>query len=137
MIRRSGSSVSILSKRSSAESGIYANSSRSLLRYGFFGCNELKCGSLMTDGQTAGVGDPQSLEIISSCIGSELPWKSVFLAKSSPRMHPTLQMSIDGPYLSERRELELVRKGGNETYCSSPRSNSGGRNQRVMTLFVY
>lgn len=53
----------------------------------------------MTLGQTAGVGDPHKREIISSWRGSELPWKSVFLANSSPRMQPTLQMSIDGPYL--------------------------------------
>ena len=95
----SGSSVSILSNRSKAESGMYANSSRSLLRYCFFGCSELKCGNLMTFGHTAGVGDPQSLEMISSCNGSELPWKRVFFAKSSPRMQPTDHTSIDGPYL--------------------------------------
>lgn len=97
----SGSNVSILSKRSSAESGMYANSSRNRLRYCFF-CTKLpKCGSFMTLGQTAGVGDPHKREIISSCRGSELPWNSVFFAKSSPRMQPTLQMSIDGPYLKQ------------------------------------
>lgn len=53
----------------------------------------------MTLGQTAGVGDPHKREMISSWRGSELPWNSVFFANSSPRMQPTLQMSIDGPYL--------------------------------------
>lgn len=106
----SGSSVSILSNRSKAESGMYANSSRSLLRYCFFGCSELKCGNFMTFGHTAGVGDPQSLEMISSCSGSELPWKSVFFAKSSPRMQPTDHTSIDGPYLKAQGRFLVLNK---------------------------
>lgn len=99
VIRFSGSSVNILSNKSSAESGMYAKSSLNRLRYCFFGWRVLKCGNLMTFGQTAGVGDPQSREIISNWSGSELPWNKVFFAKSSPSIQPTDQMSIEGPYL--------------------------------------
>lgn len=45
--------------------------------------------------------------------------KSGFFQKSSPRMHPQLQTSIAGPYLS------------------SPSSSSGGRYHNVITLLVY
>ena len=48
-----------------------------------------------------------------------LTWKRGLLVKSSPRIQPQLQTSMEGPYLS------------------SPSSSSGGRYHRVITLLVY
>lgn len=65
-IRFSGSSSSILSNKSRADDGMKIKSSLSRRRYIFLGLNMLNCGKLMTLGQTAGVGVPHSLDIISS-----------------------------------------------------------------------
>lgn len=84
VIRFSGSNTNILSSRSKAGPGINAKSSLSRLLCCFFGLSVCQCGSFITEGQTAGVGVPQTLEIISSCIISTLAWYN----DSSTLAHP-------------------------------------------------
>lgn len=72
VILLSGSNSNILSKRSNAEAGINTKSSRKRLLCSLFGFRVWNSGSLITDGQTAGVGVPHTLDILSSCIISAL-----------------------------------------------------------------
>lgn len=88
VILLSGSSSNILSRSSSAEVGMNTKSSLILLRCNFFGFKVWKRGNFITEGQTAGVGVPQSLEIISSCITSALAWNYTW------RGHQTFQQKI-------------------------------------------
>lgn len=66
VILLSGSNSSILSNKSNAGVGINMKSSRSLLRCTFFTLSVLNSGSFMTLGQTAGIGEPHTLDIVSN-----------------------------------------------------------------------
>lgn len=77
VIRLSGSNSSIRSNKSKAEDGIKQNSSRKRRRCNLFGFNVWKSGNLMTEGHTAGVGVPQTRDILSSCINSVFACKNI------------------------------------------------------------
>ena len=98
--RFEGSSVSIWSIKSIASLGNCEKTSRMVRRY-FFIFIWLKSGKLITEGHTAGHGVPHTRLMRSSCWGSLDPRKMAFLRKSSPRMHPQLHTSIEGPYLNK------------------------------------
>lgn len=97
VMRLSGSKSSILSSRSSAGAGMNSKSSRRRRRCVFFCLRVWNRGSLITFGHTAGTGDPQIFDIVSSCAISALAWNRGRFTKSSPRMHPQDHTSIDGP----------------------------------------
>ena len=101
------------------EEAIFSYSLRWTFSVGMCSCHPER---FTTSGQSSKSGVPQDSNIILSCFPGPYfssPGNSGVPTRISPNMQPTLHMSM------------LV------LYFLHPNSSSGGRYQRVMTLFVY